>query len=60
MGKKPKEEISNAASMLGKKSAKTRMEKWGREEFQRRMREWGKLGGRPRKRDNDTKKGGGK
>jgi len=41
--------ISNAASLLGKKSAQARIERWGAKEFKRRMRAWGKLGGRPRK-----------
>jgi hypothetical protein len=50
--------ISNAASMLGKKSAQARIERWGHREFQRRMREWGKLGGRPRKSKADKKIGG--
>lgn len=40
--------VSNAASLMGRKSAKVRQEKWGRKEFVRRMQEWGRLGGRPR------------
>jgi hypothetical protein len=40
--------VSKAASLLGKKSAKARAEKWGKKEFVRRMQEWGKLGGRPK------------
>jgi hypothetical protein len=39
---------NQAASLLGKRSAKARREKWGKAEFERRMREWGKLGGRPK------------
>lgn len=41
--------ISNAARLLGKRSAQARIEKWGRKEFIRKMREWGARGGRPRK-----------
>jgi hypothetical protein len=41
--------ISQAASLLGRRSAQVRIKKWGQEEFERRMREWGKLGGRPGK-----------
>jgi hypothetical protein len=39
---------SQAASILGKRSAATRQRVWGKREFARRMREWGKLGGRPK------------
>lgn len=42
-------DVSKAASVMGKKSAKARAAKWGKKEFTRRMREWGKLGGRPKK-----------
>jgi hypothetical protein len=41
--------VSAAASMMGRRSAQARLEKWGRIEFSRRMREYGKLGGRPPK-----------
>jgi len=44
---------SQAASLLGKRSANARRQKWGNEAFVRKMREWGKLGGRPRKADNN-------
>lgn len=57
MKSKPHELISKAASMLGKKSAKARMKKWGRKEFRRKMQDWGKLGGRPRKVKADAKTG---
>jgi hypothetical protein len=40
--------VSKAASLMGRKSAKARAAKWGKKEFVRRMREWGKLGGRPK------------
>ena len=40
-------ERSQAASLLGRRSAQVRSEKWGKREFVQRMREWGKLGGRP-------------
>lgn len=39
--------LKNAASLMGRRSAQVRLQKWGKEEFARRMREWGKLGGRP-------------
>jgi hypothetical protein len=41
-------EVSKAASIMGRKSVKTREKKWGKKEFVRRMQEWGKLGGRPK------------
>ena len=41
-------DVSKAASLMGKKSAKARAAKWGKKEFVRRMREWGELGGRPK------------
>jgi hypothetical protein len=41
-------DVRKAASLMGRKSAKARAAKWGKEEFVRRMREWGKLGGRPK------------
>ena len=41
-------DVSRAASLMGRKSAKARTAKWGKKEFVRRMREWGKLGGRPK------------
>jgi hypothetical protein len=34
--------------LLGRTSAKARIEKWGAEEFNCRMKEWGRLGGRPK------------
>ena len=45
----PKLAVSTAASLLGRRSAQARLEKWGRKEFLRRMKEYGKLGGRPPK-----------
>ena len=48
--------VSQAASMLGRRSVKARMRKWGKEEFLRRMREWGKKGGRPRLPDDQLGK----
>ena len=41
-------DISNAASLMGRKSAEARKRKWGKREFVRKMQEWGKLGGRPK------------
>jgi hypothetical protein len=53
-------EVSKAASVMGRKSAKTRAAKWGKKEFARRMREWGKLGGRPKKEKKTTDRKRGK
>jgi hypothetical protein len=39
--------LDQAASLMGRRSAKVRIQKWGKQEFTRKMREWGKLGGRP-------------
>ncbi len=41
-------EVSQAASLLGRKSAEARRKKWGKKEFVRKMQEWGKLVGRPK------------
>jgi hypothetical protein len=41
-------QISNAASMMGRRSAEARKREWGKREFVAKMREWGKLGGRPK------------
>jgi hypothetical protein len=41
-------EIGRAASIMGRRSAQSRIKKWGRREFLRKMREWGKQGGRPK------------
>jgi hypothetical protein len=40
--------ISNAASLMGRRSAAARIKRWGKREFVAKMREWGKLGGRPK------------
>ena len=40
--------VNKAASLLGKRSAEVRLQKWGKEEFARKLRSWGKLGGRPK------------
>ena len=42
-------DVSNAASLMGRKSVEARKNKWGKKESVRKMRAWGKLGGRPRK-----------
>jgi|RhiMetdeSRZDD1v2_1073273.scaffolds.fasta_scaffold940040_2 hypothetical protein len=47
--------ISEVMSLIGKRSAEVRQEKWGKKEFKKRMREWGKLGGRPKKTDGERK-----
>lgn len=56
------EPVSQAASLMGRRSAEARQKKWGKREFVKRMREWGKLGGRPKgrgtKETKETKKGG--
>jgi hypothetical protein len=51
--------VSEAASLLGRKSAEARQKKWGKKEFIRRMREWGTLGGRPKGSGRQKKKRGG-
>jgi hypothetical protein len=48
--------VSSAASLMGRRSAQARLEKWGRKEFSRRMREYGKLGGRPPKNSGKEEK----
>ena len=40
--------ISDAASLMGRRSAEARIKQWGKREFVAKMREWGKLGGRPK------------
>jgi hypothetical protein len=51
--------VTKAASLMGRKSAKARAAKWGKKEFVRRMREWGKLGGRPKGSGKKKSKRGG-
>ena len=51
-------DVTKAASLMGRKSAQARIEKWGKKEFVRRMQEWGKLGGRPKGSLKKTTKGG--
>lgn len=51
-------DVNKAASLMGRKSAEARKEKWGKKEFVRRMREWGKLGGRPKGSGKKAGKGG--
>jgi hypothetical protein len=46
---------SEAASLMGKRSAAARRKAWGEAEFKKRMKEFGKLGGRPK---GSGKKGG--
>lgn len=52
--------ISEAASLMGRKSAKARAKKWGKDEFRRKMQAWGKLGGRPKGSGKKKGKKGGK
>ncbi len=47
-GNKVKKTASEAASLMGRRSVRARIERWGTEEFRRRMQQWGKLGGRPK------------
>ena len=56
--KNSKSKAIEAASLLGRRSAKARREQWGEAEFERRMQEWGKLGGRPK--GSSKTKGGAK
>ena len=44
--------------MMGKRSARMRMELWGEDGFRQRMSEWGKPGGRPEGSGKKQKKGG--
>jgi hypothetical protein len=51
--------VSNAASLMGRRSAEIRIKQWGKREFVAKMREWGKLGGRPKgSGKNQRSKGG--
>jgi hypothetical protein len=56
--KSSKSKASEAASLMGRRSAKARKEQWGDVEFRRRMQERGKLGGRPKGSGKKQKKGG--
>jgi hypothetical protein len=40
--------VSQAASLMGRRSAEARVKAWGKAKFVKRMQEWGKLGGRPK------------
>ena len=53
--RKSKQNVNEAASALGKRSAEVRQKTWGKKEFVKRMRDYGKLGGRPKKADSDQK-----
>ena len=46
-------QVSEVMSLMGKRSAESRKEAWGKREFKKRMREYGKLGGRPKKTSSD-------
>jgi hypothetical protein len=50
--------VNEAASLLGKQSAKVRRKKWGAKAFARKMRKWGALGGRPRGSKGRRREGG--
>jgi hypothetical protein len=49
--------VSQAASLMGRRSVDARVKAWGKQEFERRLREWGKLGGRPKGSRKKEKKG---
>ena len=40
---------NQAASLMGRRSARARIQKWGEKEFVRKMQEWGKLARSPSK-----------
>ena len=40
--------ISQAASLMGRRSVEARIKAWGQQEFEKKMREWGRKGGRPK------------
>lgn len=46
---------SEAGSLLGRRSARARRERWGEVEFKRKLQQWGKLGGRPKGSKNKEK-----
>ena len=48
--------LNQAASLMGRRSAEARIKKWGKREFTKRMQEWGKLGGRPKASGQETEK----
>jgi len=50
-------DVSKAASLMGRKSAKAREKEWGKKEFVRKMQEWGRLGGRPKGSGKKKKRG---
>ncbi|HEX9135427.1 MAG TPA: hypothetical protein VF905_00600 [Nitrospirota bacterium] len=50
--------VSQAASLMGRRSVEARKKKWGKKEFARRLREWGKLGGRPKGSGKKAREGG--
>jgi hypothetical protein len=54
------ETMSQAASLMGRRSVEVRVKAWGKREFVKRMREWGKLGGRPKGGGKKPAKKGGK
>jgi hypothetical protein len=53
--KSTSEPTSEAARLLGQRSAEARRKKWGKKRFVEKMQEWGKLGGRPRKTTSEGK-----
>ncbi len=48
--------VSEAASILGRRSAAARIRKWGKKGFVERLRLWGKLGGWPKGRPRKPSK----
>jgi hypothetical protein len=55
MKSKTNRSVNQAASLMGKRSAEARKQKWGTMEFNKRMKQYGKLGGRPKKADQTEK-----
>ena len=52
------ESVSRAASLMGRRSAESRIKEWGEREFVKRIQEWGTLGGRPKASGKKQKRGG--
>ncbi|HZT72899.1 MAG TPA: hypothetical protein VE996_04540 [Terriglobales bacterium] len=47
--------VSEAAALMGRRSHRARIAKWGRAEYLRRQREYGSRGGRPPKEESKGK-----
>ena len=53
--KSDEDKISEAMSILGKRSAQERRLAWGEAEYRKRQKEYGSLGGRPKGSGGKTK-----